>query len=87
MSDKINAGGPAFPQFTQDPWQRPIVTGGMSLRDYFAGQALIALVANGVVSPSGGIPTTKVVRQGFEVAHAAYQYADAMIARKEVPRE
>ena len=75
--NKIDNGGPAFPHTIpitteSDP---KIVIGrqiqqGMSLRDYFAGQALVGLLHN--------CTTTQ------EDVHTAYDYADAMIkARKE----
>jgi len=45
MSEPINDGGPAFPNVPSDPgytkWDE-----GMSLRDWFAGQALTGLMAN-----------------------------------------
>ena len=43
-----NDGGPAFPfKFASDSYidQDPIVSHGMSLRDWFAGQALVAIIA------------------------------------------
>lgn len=62
MTDSINNGGPAFPTRDYDP--------GMTLRDYFAGQAL----AN---SYSQDANNDKLV------AKWAYQVADAMLeARK-----
>lgn len=42
MADKINDGGPAFPQ-TNDSWQGPhAVPEGMSLRDFIADAMLKA---------------------------------------------
>jgi hypothetical protein len=66
-------GGRAFPgsgdEFAAD---------GMSLRDYFAGQALAGFCAADTEDfPEGGFTPTKI-------AALAYQYADAMLeARKE----
>ena len=77
MSDS-NDGGPAFPN---ERW-RPFPGGGgyrddvpgMSLRDYFAGQALA-----GLLTEDGDAPPE-------EWAMAAYRLADAMIAaRNEKP--
>jgi len=67
MTDKDN-GGPAFPiETTATPWAE-----GMTLRDWFAGQALAGMLAHGI-GPSGPA----------DVAWAAYQAADAMLeARK-----
>ena len=80
MADKINDGGPAFPQpdlSAQGIGPNDRGMEGMTLRDYFAGQALagmamsidreyIRFLADGI---SGGHPTAK----------AAYQVADAML--------
>jgi len=71
---KPNEGGPAFPRPTSDtPGQV-----GMSLRDYFAGQALVGLLA---FSPSNSDGSSQM---GFKAAsEEAYAYADAMLkARK-----
>jgi hypothetical protein len=57
-------GGPAFP-----PMHNPDThQSGMSLRDWFAGQALAGLLADPNVL--GGAP---------EVANTAYRFADAML--------
>lgn len=63
-------GGPAFPKAGLDAWGKAVeVHTGMTLRDYFAGQALIGLVQN------GGLP--------HPIAQRAYELADAMLeARK-----
>lgn len=60
-------GGPAFPFTWEDSEMGNRVHPGMTLRDYFAGQAL------------------PIVGGGYEpddAAILAYQYADAMIARR-----
>ena len=64
---KINDGGHAFPQFDHGNWGV-----GMSLRDYFAGQALSAM------GPSwfGGADANLA-------ASRAYHVADAMLAARE----
>ena len=70
MSDeKINNGGPAFP-VTLDH-RECVGAYGMSLRDYFAGQALTGLLAD-------------QKRDGLLTAYAddAYAFADAMIAAR-----
>lgn len=53
MNTKINDGGPAFPvpMFTRQADGQPMSSvefemGGMSLRDWFAGQALVGLLVN-----------------------------------------
>lgn len=61
-----DSGGYAFPQADPEPGKR-----GMSLRDYFAGQALagfLALHGNQCSHPS--------------IATYSYAYADAMIAER-----
>lgn len=59
-------GGPAFPAPASSSY-------GMSLRDYFAAQALIGLLAS-----REGRPT----RTAAQVAFDAYDIADAMQARR-----
>ena len=65
----INDGGPAFP--FQDGYGR---VSGMTLRDWFAGQALAGLLAKyglGEAEPES-------------MAADSYAYADAMLAAREV---
>jgi hypothetical protein len=80
MSER-NDGGPTFPRI--DVIERAEngnsyihSTNGMSLRDYFAGQALAGLLA----STRDYLPIS-----GF--AKVSYAYADAMIARRCEPSE
>jgi len=65
MSTKKKDGGPAFP--TQSS---PYFT-GMTLRDWFAGRALAALIASGDSSDDLD-----------ETAYNAYRQADAMLAER-----
>lgn len=97
MSNDTNNGGPAFPgqwydfqpltgeQVVREQWE------GMSLRDYFAGKAMAALIAEPV---SEGWPSTvshwASQLQGLAqmsgpdvVAHVAYMMADAMLKARE----
>lgn len=75
MSAKTN-GGPAFP--AQPIYQHPHgATGmssqeGMTLRDWFAGQALGGML--------GGTPGSHLQEEAC--AKAAYSYADAMLAER-----
>jgi hypothetical protein len=66
-----NTGGPAFPfSPSDDSTIKPQL--GMTLRDYFAGQAIIAYHSDGEFSDSE------------DVANWCYRLADAMLeARKE----
>jgi hypothetical protein len=71
MND-IKDGGPAFP--VSDIWK------GMTLRDYFAAQAM-----QGLLSDPDTARNVRVARRLLDeaVADMAYMFADAMIARKE----
>lgn len=70
MSAPINDGGPAFPHINHGG--SVLEASGMSLRDYFAGQALNAIAARN---------TDRTYRDD---ADEAYSFADAMIAAREV---
>ena len=66
-------GGPAFPVLDTGPDYYPNFRPGMSLRDWFAGQAL------------QGMAVTLIREKVFdqkEVARWAYGYADAMLAAR-----
>jgi len=82
MSEPEN-GGPAFPQNLPDDfvWRLPGNPGGMSLRDWFAGQALIGLIGHGnsLVSDEYN-PTTTMADV---VAGHAYFLADAMLKARQ----
>jgi len=78
-------GGPAFPgqeinqQYANEPCSH-----GMSLRDWFAGQALSAFLSNAQFEAyrqtlDGTIPDDV---QDLAVAQTAYHYADAMLAAR-----
>lgn len=71
----IDDGGPAFPvpDFTYPSGQTQYGTQGMSLRDWFAGQALPAIIQ-------------EIGRDAHHCAKEAYHHADAMMeARKPKP--
>ena len=68
MSKKINDGGPAFPADFQ------LYSTGMTLRDYFAGQAMAAIITSVYCTPET-IYT--------EVSSRAYAQADAMLKARE----
>jgi hypothetical protein len=71
MSIPINDGGPAFPTVARDGNWQPHHD-GLSLRDYFAGQALAGLMSD---------QTIKAMPDDF--AESAYLAADAMLAARE----
>ena len=73
MSEYSQDGGPAFP--TDNAHQSSAATfhyEGMSMRDYFAGQALVGLLA--------GRPDADIGPDGY--SSDAYLYADAMLEHR-----
>ena len=72
MEDKVKDGGAAFPssfRYDLEDWADP----GMSLRDWFAGKAMAAIIAH------------YGVHELTEDADIAYEYAEKMLrARKAV---
>lgn len=81
MADKIEDGGPAYPLAGLGDYKR---ASGMSLRDWFAGQALAGLVGN----PGGPYQSNSMSGWGMvncdqsHVATNCYDLADAMIAAR-----
>jgi hypothetical protein len=75
MSAPTNNGGPAFPSVGEGFGNPSYSAPGMTLRDYFAGQALAGILLN--------YTTQKFGASEFTVGTAAYQYADAMLAARE----
>jgi hypothetical protein len=67
MTQEINDGGSAFPN------QRNTTTfdSGMTIRDYFAGQALAGMLADPECNGNGA-----------SMAKSSYQLADAMITER-----
>jgi hypothetical protein len=75
MSDTRNP--PAFPQQCADALDVGMVHEGMSLRDWFAGQALAGLIAapsdtpwGYVIASTKGIPPDVVAREAYVIADA-----------------
>lgn len=68
-------GGPAFPLPVTE-WNPGYA--GMSLRDWFAGQALTGLFAQSEITNASSVHV---------VAQIAYGMADAMIAARDAQRE
>lgn len=64
-------GGPAFPLATNEQF-----TWGMSLRDHFAGQALVGLLAFSPADIEGQYDPD-------DAARIAYRMADAMLAARD----
>lgn len=94
MGERIEDGGPAFPK-PLDPY--PNAQGmesgsqGMSLRDWFAGQALAGLIAPLIAADPAAIARAAVA-DGFTgrfpeyVAMRAYEQADAMLKARSNPK-
>ena len=74
MTDKH--GGFAFPQSNPDVAYSDYIGGGMTLRDYFAGQALMGLM----ISRN---PTSPRLHPAVGTQYV-YAVADAMLAAREV---
>ena len=72
MSKKIDNGGPAFPFADCDISNAAMRAQGMSLRDWFAGQALAGTIGN---ANWDAYP--------HETAAVAYMIADAMLKARE----
>lgn len=74
-----NDGGPAYPVNDAKELDDVAVNvhPGMSLRDWFAGQALMAYVSGNIASTSHKIDEHKA-------ATRCYQFADAMLAAREM---
>lgn len=86
MSESINDGGSAFPVSPvicgkSDVYTTTKTWDGMSLRDWFAGQALIGLWAGLSQSKIQNGQTREAWIRG--IAEASYEMADAMIAERE----
>jgi hypothetical protein len=84
-NERKDDGGPAFPmvvtEYNFDACVREASSiGGMSLRDYFAGQALHSFMRLAYSSGGGWMQYATHVEEG---ARIAYAFADAMLeARK-----
>lgn len=94
----MNDGGPASPglnfEFDKElhadaQWPyTPVPFGGMSIRDYFAGQALPPIIDSMQTSPRSKVEEAAgsdgFVGTGSEyAAFVAYKYADAMLVERE----
>ena len=82
MSEQPKDGGPVFPFAPTDHSNMNYIAPGMSLRDWFAGQAAAATIG-GLMS--AGVSTTE--NDAFGIARAAYLLADAMLAARTTPED
>lgn len=89
---KHDTGGPAYPLVLQEKDEEgrvsPVIQGGMTLLDYFAGEAMEAIYISGDhkkamdnYTPGEPEPIKRDCNQ-HEVAAWAYGVAEAMIAEK-----
>lgn len=76
----------AFPSIETHPsYDIPLHHFGMTLRDWFAGQAIIGVIANSEAVHAGAEPTNSAMnRPDFPIwlARTAYRVADAMLAER-----
>jgi hypothetical protein len=83
MSTNINTGGPAFPNVPTgagDRWSEWDT--GMTLRDWFAGQALAGMVTRPFERANPDyVEESGSVCDAF--ARQAYEFADAMLAARQ----
>lgn len=70
MSTPINDGGPAFPE--EGPRVPGFFQSGMSLRDWFAGQALAGMLAD-----------TERSGKAADYAKQAFEFSDSMLAARD----
>jgi hypothetical protein len=82
MSD-INDGGPAFPTDHSNTTEYTDIKGGMSLRDYFAGQALVGLLGNPdrTIKQQQTDGMAELAMQAYAIS--AYRFADEMLKVRE----
>lgn len=95
MASEIKDGGPAFPVPLPDGehWPGEGDPNGMSLRDWFAGQALPQAVEDYDRQTRGVMDTKMPVLQWATerspreliIAEQAYKYADAMLKARAAP--
>lgn len=74
-------GGPAFPMPASDGFHEQ--QSGMSLRDWFAGQAMRGCLANPDISKSAARCKVTTAEFRADISRAAYLMADEMIAARE----
>lgn len=83
MSTHINDGGPAFPRvestdYLTNSCARIVTIGGMSLRDYFAAQAINSLIIAEMEGANNGVP----VSHPNVIGDMAYRIADGLLAAR-----
>lgn len=74
-----DTGGPAFP-FSYEEGGKLLSCNGMTLRDWFAGQALV-----GILSGELSIGVMNSDSRAALLSQATYEIADAMLAERSKP--
>ena len=78
-----NDGGKAFPEIISDKdgtgQYDTYSFGGMTLRDYFAGQAIAGIFSSGKEISSNGVK----IHEADQFAELAYNIADAMLVERD----
>lgn len=93
MADEKDDGGPAFPATEEVEGSEgfhPVLHAGMSLRDWFAGNLIQALMTTLMHIPSMSHGPSASAQLGYatisagpaEIARCAYEVADAMLAER-----
>lgn len=80
-----DTGGPAFPRPASPAHQHGMhdPQKGMTLRDYFAGQAIAGILANPDISASAARCNVSTEEFREDTAAAAYAMADAMLKARD----
>lgn len=82
---RTTGGDPAFP-VSYGPDGTPGYAEGMTLRDWFAGQALAGTMSNAVSIPKYAADANKQgISMSDQIAEDCYMFADAMIAERDKP--
>lgn len=82
-----NTGGPAFPQCSYNYKGGYDITGGMTLRDYFAAKAMQGLMSGRWKSDMHGQQFDAYRADASEWAKSAYHFADAMLSARGTEKE
>jgi len=79
---KTDTGGPAFPSEGEGHGDSNYWDMGMTLLDYFAGQAMQGELASQEFAPDGGYYYANDKSNRYNLAEKCYNIAEAMIAEK-----